>query len=73
MKDNTKRMLESISIFGSENCRATAKDIVNGKKTVENEMKCCGSFMRAVYDGDFLAAFDHADRENKNALKNMLL
>lgn len=72
MTHNTKIMLEAIAQSGSDACRATAKDILVGNRTVENELKYCGSFMRCVYNGDFLAALDVADLENKNALKSII-
>lgn len=69
---NTKLMLEAIAVSGSDNCRATAQKIIAGTTTIEQEECYCGSFMKAVFSGDFLAAYAVADSENKLALKSIL-
>ncbi len=69
---NTKQMLEAIAVNGSDNCRATAQKILAGTTTIEIERTYCGSFMKAVFDGDFLGAYAVADSDNKDALKSIL-
>lgn len=72
MNQNTKQMLEALAISGSDNCRHKAQKILAGSTTVEIELTYCGSFMKAVFEGDYLEALRRADSENTTALKNMV-
>ena len=72
MNLNTRIMLEAIALYGSENSQFTAQKILTGSTTVAEESKYSGSFMQAVYRGDFLDAYGLADSQNKNALKSIL-
>ena len=65
-------MLRVLAGYGSENAKHIAIKILNEETTITREKKYAGSFMTAVYDGDFLEAYNRADKENKEALKRLL-
>lgn len=72
MTTDTQEMLHAIAQHGSEPAKAKATAILKELTTIEEEIKYTGSFMTAVLKGDFLSALRCADRENKQALLNLI-
>ncbi len=65
---DTQEMLKKISTSSNETCARTARKILNGETTIEEELKYEGSFMTAVLKGDYEEALNRADSENYYAL-----
>ena len=64
----TNEML--VKLTGSKNQIIANKsvDILLGIKEIETEKKYCGSFFRAVLEGDYEEALRRADSDNRQAL-----
>lgn len=63
-------MLRRLTISKNEQVADTAKKILAGKLDPEVVKSYCGSFLRAVLNGDFEHAKSKADSENMRALMN---
>lgn len=51
----------------------TARMIIENKKDLETEKKYAGSFLLAVFNGNFYRALAHADFQNRNVLVNVVI
>lgn len=65
----TDEMLHALTESNNDLVSSKARDILQGKKTKQEVMKYCGSFLLAVLKGDFEEALSRADRQNELCLK----
>jgi hypothetical protein len=64
----TYEMLVKLTKSKNELIAKKSEDILLGVKTIEEEMKYCGSFFRAVLEGNYEDALRKADSFNRQAL-----
>lgn len=64
----TNEMLVKLTSSKNQITANKSVDILLGIKTIENEKKYCGSFFRAVLEGDYEEALRRADGDNRKAL-----
>lgn len=63
-------MIEALTQSANHDVASTCRKILNSPNfNVELYHKTCGSFMRAVLDGDSTRAISKADRPNRRCLK----
>jgi hypothetical protein len=80
MNSNARMMLEALQHSANENTRESARlilrnEAIGPKGRLPQELVTegfFGDFLRAVYTGDYLAAFGAADCPNQEALLNIL-
>jgi hypothetical protein len=60
-------MLVKLTKSKNELIAKKSEDILLGVKTIEEEMKYCGSFFRAVLEGNYEDALRKADSFNRQA------
>ena len=63
----TYEMLVKLTKSKNELIAKKSEDILLGVKTIEEEMKYCGSFFRAVLEGNYEDALRKADSFNRQA------
>lgn len=64
----TQEMLLKLTRSNNELIADKARRIIEGVTTSEEELKYCGSFLRAVLNGDYEEALRRADSCNYQAL-----
>lgn len=64
----TNEMLNLIMFSQNETCAKVAREIILEGKPYDDYKKRCGSFMRAILDGDYEQALVRADNQNYYAL-----
>lgn len=64
----TNEMLVKLTSSKNEIIAYKSMKILMGVTKAEEEIKYCGSFFRAVLEGDYEAALMRADSENREAL-----
>lgn len=65
---NTQEMLFLLTTSKNEMIAQKAQNIIFGVTTIEEELKCCGSFMKCVLRGEYEDALRRADSDNYFAL-----
>jgi hypothetical protein len=72
LSPHSKSILAALT--GSDNVviRLEAQEILYGVRPVEEILSATGGFMTAAISGDFLLAFQRADKKNKAALRTIL-
>lgn len=61
-------MLQKLVNSGNVIVAKRAQSILSGRTSVDEELKYCGSFLRAVLEGDYQTALNRADHMNYLAL-----
>lgn len=64
----TDQMLSLLMFSKNEIVAGKALKIISGEMSIQEELKYCGSFMKAVLTGDYEQALRRADADNYFAL-----
>jgi hypothetical protein len=68
MTMTTNEMLVKLTSSKNQIIADKSVDILLGIKTIDEEKKYCGSFFKAVLEGDYEEALRRADSDNRQAL-----
>lgn len=72
MKITAQQMIEAVAKHsGNDSCREKCQAIIDGRTTIEEELRYSGSFLTYVFKGEYFNAYQAADRYNRVALDTL--